>query len=462
MSKHTKAIARGIAYLLTVNLDALCVIDQALVVRAIGSVPGLDAVRQQLIAKLQTSATDAWIASASLADVFTVINALHYHDARLVQGDRLALLVRRLLQAEHAPGGPYSDTTKLDPYTNAVINQFASWAAEPLPNVTAYLQSADIDTRTEHHTAIYDTERPTTAQIKRYLANQQADGSWHHDAVCTARAIQKIVAANYQLEERQRTDIQQNSGIFSRARKESMALSPNMQAQMQKMLKKIERANKRHEISLLARYVQDLLPKQTSAHIVEQLGLANIYGWLAYTIYDGMLDHEADTSKLSLANIAARQSYTYYYQSATPAQWQLVIQAFQRVDEANDWELSLTRAAIKDGQITIAAVPDYADGKKLAERSYIHILGPLLLAQRSGLSAHHMQTLRTGLEQYLIARQLNDDIHDWKEDLHAGQITYVLAQLFRLHGIKPGTYNLATLTKSLQQQFREEYVGKLC
>lgn len=78
----------------------------------------------------------------------------------------------------------------------------------------------------------------------------------------------------------------------------------------------------------------------------------------------------------------------------------------------------------------------------LAQRAMGHVIGPLLELRDSDKLHSQQLAIQRGLEQYLIARQLNDDIHDWKQDVSVGQITFVVAYLLKQLEVTPRTNNL--------------------
>lgn len=91
----------------------------------------------------------------------------------------------------------------------------------------------------------------------------------------------------------------------------------------------------------------------------------------------------------------------------------------------------------------------------LAWRSCIHILGPLIVASFTpSLSGKDLDTLTSGLHHYLIARQLGDDIHDWREDLTAGRISAVVALLLARQNLpEHSVLRLEALTRAIQKDF---------
>jgi hypothetical protein len=70
--------------------------------------------------------------------------------------------------------------------------------------------------------------------------------------------------------------------------------------------------------------------------------------------------------------------------------------------------------------------------------------------------------LLTAFRHYLIARQLNDDLHDWREDMRAGCMTYVLTVLLRDACILPGEYPLDELLPTLERYFWYQTLPYTC
>lgn len=465
MLQSSRSISKGIAYLTTVHVEKLSRIEQCFFAAAVQGVPGLDGQRQKIIVSLTQTMTNNWLKSAPLAEVFTVVNTLHHHTPSRIGGEELAILVTRLLQAEQTPGGPYSDTKIIDMYTNAAIASFAAWAAGPLPKVNDYIarqiHKGHITKQFTQYQHLLDSKQPSKQWISEAVKTQLKNGSWENDSVATALMLQKLSLSQGKVAATTKQYAAKNAAIFAVARQESTTYSPHMQASMQAMLAKLERANKNFEITLLATYFAETLTKQTSAEMLQQLGLANLYGWLAYTLYDDILDQEDNGQFLSLANVALRRSHICYLEIGN-THADLITTVFNQVDQANDWELTNARAIIVGSSITIPTLPRYGNRIQLAYRSYIHVLGPFLLAATAGMPQQQQQKIQRAWRHYLIGRQLNDDLHDWQEDLRSGQLSYVVCALLRDCSIKPGTYSVSELVATLQQRFIAETVQRLC
>ncbi len=112
-----------------------------------------------------------------------------------------------------------------------------------------------------------------------------------------------------------------------------------------------------------------------------------------------------------------------------------------RLDAASAWEVVHCRAIVKTNRIRIKSLPDYGDYWQLADRSIGHTIAALGVLFAGGFKSTSPTTraLRSFFKHYLIARQLNDDAHDWEEDLKHGHINaaavLILQKYFELHGI---------------------------
>lgn len=191
-------------------------------------------------------------------------------------------------------------------------------------------------------------------------------------------------------------------------------------------LKKIVKGDKDKQIVLMPYFFARTIGRRGNKlkhNFLVKLGLANLYGWIAYTIYDDFLDDEGKPELLSVANVCLRELTAIYTQKKINLQFPtsndfvpFFQQVMDKLDAANTWEVTHCRNSAK--------IPDYKNYSKLAERSLGHALGPVAILFSLGYKASSPETknLMKFFESYLIARQLNDDAHDWEEDLKRGQI----------------------------------------
>ncbi len=159
------------------------------------------------------------------------------------------------------------------------------------------------------------------------------------------------------------------------------------------------------------------LKKQLNKATITTLCKATEHGWRAYTIYDNILDHEAPVSQLSEANTHLRATTSLFCEAlADSPHLSTILSLLDTIDQANRWEYEhCYKPAVR---------PDYGSHHVLAEKSIGHACGPLTIMIRLGFTpdSPEYQHLHTFFVHYLIARQMNDDAHDWPDDLKRGFI----------------------------------------
>lgn len=206
-------------------------------------------------------------------------------------------------------------------------------------------------------------------------------------------------------------------------------------------------------------------PKKVGDSEIAKLSLANLYGWVAYTIYDDLIDEEGQTNLIPIANTAMRKSLMIFYETTSSEAFKnFVLKIFDNIDNANAWELANCRFKISDKWIYIDKLPPYGRLAKLAERSFGHALAPLgvLAMQDISPDSREFSLIQAAMEHYLIARQINDDAHDWQTDLKNGHVTWVVSEILKGANIKPGRHSLTSLTLKLQKQFWHHTLPHIC
>jgi hypothetical protein len=176
-------------------------------------------------------------------------------------------------------------------------------------------------------------------------------------------------------------------------------------------------------------------------NITEQLSLANLYGWMAYKIYDDLLDDEGDPSLLPCANFFSRSLTEIYAVLRTrgTGMRSLFDHTMNRVDNAHAWEQKYCRTSVGTSSVLPKELPSFGDHRVLADRSIGHAMGPLAELLLVGYSAdsEEYKNLEGFFRYYLIARQLHDDAHDWSDDLLRGRInsisTLVICHFWKEH-----------------------------
>jgi hypothetical protein len=254
--------------------------------------------------------------------------------------------------------------------------------------------------------------------------------------------------------------------VLSAARKQALRVDPALRRPLFRSLARLADSREGAEITDFARLCHDSLrqPGKPSRGTLTDLGAANLYGWLAYTIFDDFIDGEGRTDLMPIATLALRRSLQGFL-DAPPDQIvfkKLVHETFDAIDGANSWELANCRYRRTGNKLYIKNVPDYGDLSKLAERSLGHTLGPMAVILQSGAGDGAAAHCREAFKQYLIVRQLNDDLHDWHEDLTSGHISYVVAKLLTHGRVDPGSYDIPSLAARLRNGFWQSVLPDTC
>jgi len=206
-------------------------------------------------------------------------------------------------------------------------------------------------------------------------------------------------------------------------------------------IQKTIKGNFDKQMSLMAYYTRQALGekgKKFSDELVAELGLANIFFWTAFIIYDDFWDEDeaANPRLLPTANLLAR-NYVDFFSSFLSAQTgfrDFFRELMDGLDAANTWETIHCRAKIQGSKFIIpASLPDYDDYDLKYRPASGHILGPtaMLVHLGYGLDSAETQNLISYFKNYLIAMQLNDDTHDWQEDMQRGHLSPVVTMMVR-------------------------------
>lgn len=230
--------------------------------------------------------------------------------------------------------------------------------------------------------------------------------------------------------------------ITNLAKRKFASLPPDLCCELEKILDRVLHFDKIKEIVLLPYYMKVSLVetgKEISNEFIKKLGLASLYLWLAYTIYDDFLDEEAKPINLSAANVCLRKMIIIYNEILPTNNnfRQFLSSLMDKVDSANAWEIANCREKVLDGKIIIKRIPDFENFIKLSDRSIAHALAAAAVFFLLGFNQEspEIKNLIEYFTQYLSARQLNDDAHDWEDDLKKGQINSAVAEIFKQIGI---------------------------
>lgn len=167
---------------------------------------------------------------------------------------------------------------------------------------------------------------------------------------------------------------------------------------------------------------------------VMDLCAAGVLGWIGYSIYDDLMDGHGDPSLLPLANACARAARSRFAEAPLS----------KAVLETVEGILDKTEAATLWERLHARTHPcDYGDLSVLWEKSLGHAIGPFLItAAASPRDSGSRTAVLEFFRHYLAARQLNDDAHDWADDLREGRVNPVGAMVLDLDPESSGAFSL--------------------
>lgn len=225
------------------------------------------------------------------------------------------------------------------------------------------------------------------------------------------------------------------SAIFKKIKEEAYAnLSPKLATTITTALGKIESIDNNHTITGLPSIIDEALKCNVNKEYLNVLGTANTYGWIGYTLLDDVYDDNAAVTVIPAANHCLRNLYTNYYfkLNLSSAFVSYFAHKMDNLESAHHWEMLNTKLST---YLINHKLPDYGDYTVLADKSFGHALSSLAVLDLAGYSPENQifKSIESFFKHYLIARQLNDDAHDWKEDLMKRNINPVAAILINKH-----------------------------
>jgi hypothetical protein len=357
---------------------------------------------------------------------FFILAVLAETDRGLIGGGDLALVMRELVAREKAPGGPYFSSNKeIDPVVNAFIDRFLlSWDVD-LPELKQFRDQCRTISETAEMFFLPSTLALAAAiELEKRSKKKElseAAGSEQKDVVFTVEEkimIDKIIA---EAEKR-----------FSRLTDEFNSLAMGG-------IKKIVKKNFDKQMSLMAFYTKEALGEKAKAvddRLIAQMGLANIFFWSAFVIYDDFWDEDedADPRLLPVANTYSR-SYVDFFSNLFPLNpdfRRFFEQVMDNLDEADSWEINNCHTAVSGSHFIIPdQLPNCGDYEYKFRPSSGHMFGPLAVFSLCGygVNSFEAKNLIDYFRNYLIGMQINDDIEDWEEDMRRGRISTVVGML---------------------------------
>lgn len=359
-----------------------------------------------------------------------------------IGGIKLAQIVKRLTEMEVDEGGPYSLEPKrgaTDVGLNLAIACFLALQDIRLPKLDDFLEK-HISNIAEPFGSVID-DKTVRSLIDKY---QMLVGN-----VDREESVKQPIA--YDENEQRIMDM-----IRKKFAERFQAFSPALRERAKSTIEKTIHGNRDKQMSLMAYYTKISLGKSgetISDELVADIGLANIFFWTAFIIYDDFWDRDeaADPHLLPIANIFARHYIDFFIALPDDKEFRPFFHdLMDKLDGSNAWEVENCRAKVEGNFFHIpATLPDFGDYENKYRPASGHILSSVAILTQFGkeLKTEDWGNIVSYFKHYLIAMQLNDDAHDWEEDLQRGHLSTVVTLLLadlKKSGWKKQTIDLST------------------
>jgi len=341
-----------------------------------------------------------------------------------VGGIKLAQTVKRLTEMEVDEGGPYSLEPKdgsIDLGLNLAIACFLALRDVRLPKLDDFLEKRLLNIAEPFGSVVDDeTVRGLIGKYQMIISN-----------VGKGDLVKQPIVYN-ENEQRIMDMIRQKfDDRFS-------TFSPALRERAKTAIEKTIRGNRDKQMSLMAYYTKVSLGKSGESipdELVADIGLANIFFWTAFIIYDDFWDRDeaADPRLLPIANIFARHYIDFFIALPDDKEFRPFFHdLMDKLDGSNAWEVENCRTKVEGNIFHIPeTLPDFGDYENKYRPASGHILSSVAILTQFGkeLKTEDWGNIVSYFKHYLIAMQLNDDAHDWEEDLRRGHLSTVVTLL---------------------------------
>jgi hypothetical protein len=342
-----------------------------------------------------------------------------------LSGTELAFLVSGLVELELEPGGPYAERRSSaairtpDAGFNLLVAYFLSLIGVRLPKLEAFVAAA---------------------------LEETVPSSWKEEGMAEVALRWRRTRggkAGRVSKGRDRTpeETAMLGSVLEAAERRFSSLPPEVREAARQGIAKTIRGNRDGQMTLMAFHMRRALGNAGEGipdSLIAEMGLANVFFWTAFIIYDDFWDEDegAEPHLLPAANLMAR-SYVDYFGAHLPEStgFRIFLNGLMdKLDGANTWETVYCRTPVRGTRFVLPeCLPDYGDYENKFLPSAGHILGPVALLCRSGygVDSPEVRNLIDYFRHYLIAMQINDDAHDWEEDMRRGHLSTVVVMLLQ-------------------------------
>lgn len=369
-----------------------------------------------------------------------------------VGGIKLAQIIKRLTEIEIDEGGPYSFDPKQganDIGLNLAIACFLALQDIRLPKLDAFLEKRILDTASPFSSVIDDkTVRSLIDKYQMLIGKVSKEESVEERPIAYDENEQRIMGM-----------------IRKKLDERFVNFSPELRERAKLAVEKTIRGNRDKQMSLMAYYTKVSLGRSGESipdELVADIGLANIFFWAAFIIYDDFWDRDeaADPRLLPIANIFARHYIDFFIALPDDKEFRPFFHdLMDKLDGSNAWEIENCRTKVEGNTFYIpTTLPDFGDYENKYRPASGHILSSVAILTQFGkeLKTEDWGNIVSYFKHYLIAMQLNDDAHDWEEDLRRGHLSTVVTLLLddlKKSGWKKQTIDLSVDLPEIRKTF---------
>jgi hypothetical protein len=370
---------------------------------------------------------------------------------KTVGGIKLARVIKRLTEMEVDEGGPYSSEpgrSDCNISFNLVIAYFLALQDIRLPKLDAFLEKNLAHIHNSSSSIVDDkTIRSLISKYQNLLGHIDKEDS-------------RRQPISYEEDEQRIMEM-----IRKKFDERFAKFSPELRSRAKAVIEKTIRGNRDKQMPLMPYYTKIALGKSgetISDELIADMGLANIFFWAAFIIYDDFWDQDeaADPRLLPIANILARHYIDFFCTLSADTEFGAFFHdLMDKLDAANAWEVENCRAKVEGNIFHIPEkLPDFGDYEIKYRPASGHILASVALLTKFD---HELKTEDWGnilsyFKHYLVAMQLNDDAHDWEEDLNRGHLSTIVTLLLndlKENGWEKTTIDLAADLPELKKVF---------
>lgn len=337
-------------------------------------------------------------------DIKKIFKSLNLKTHKTISPQNWAEITQLLIDHEMKPGGPYYDQNKkLDISLNIHIAAFLKKQGIILPSLIDFIKNNKnkLNSREKKLKKIILNSTPKENQSKTKKIN-------------TPKNQEKI-----------------KKQILQQINKEIDTWPKNIVQTAQQELKNLSAGNKNTDIPLLTLFFANSLStedRKNNKHLIIPLGKANLYLWLAYKIYDDILDNEGKPELLPIANLCLLNFSQTFNNLKLDKQWKYFFhKTIAEMESCNYQEAIDNKKYCQNNKIIKPNKYSTNNFRLLYKKSLPHAFGPLAIYWQcsKNIRNHNVKTLINFFCLYLSARQLSDDLHDWLDDLKNKQINSV-------------------------------------